>query len=199
MRTILFITIVILIYSTNNCYSQKLKTENIENNVFKYINEKNNIRLTLGFATSKMKFECHTLRSKEAELYGGILIKNPLFHKNSLETGLIYSYVRTPYFKRCHFIEIPVKYSYSIIPRIHIYTGVTLSILYNAHVEDLNNDYELQMFGLYGMLGGEYYFTKKWFVDVSYTLGLSSQFEDFAHKQGKATRDYFRLGIGYVF
>lgn len=198
MRIILFIMINVLTYCTSNCYAQKLKTKNIENNIFKYITEKNNIRLIGGFATTIIRFDCHTLRSRGIELYGGVAIRNPIFYKNSLETGLVYSYVHTPYFKRCHFIEIPLKYIYTIVPKIRVYTGITPSILYNAHVETSINGYELQLFGLYGMLGVEYYFSRKWFSEISYSTGFISQFEDFAHNQGKAIRDYVRLGFGYV-
>ncbi len=72
-----------------------------------------------------------------------------------------------------------------------LYGGGMLAIYSGSYSEDGADDLDIMGFGVYGILGAEYYISKNLSLGAEYTLGLTKV----SAEQGPVDSDYFDLSI----
>lgn len=186
----LILLLIFNILMLGNCYSQTSK----KHKTLPYSTKKNTyICFKGGLASSQIRYTT-TSKFTIADLYGGLSFDNPISYNKSIEVDLLFSY-----FGSSHFVELPLLFKFFLSKKTNILTGIAPNILVDALSPNPSDVYsDLDVFGLSGLLGGQHYYTKKWYVEAYYSRGFISQFEDEEFNRRNGIRDTFRIGVGYI-
>lgn len=189
MKFVLFLLFNIsMLYHGYAQTSKKYKTLPYSTNKSTYISLKG------GLTSSQIRYTTSTSNPTFAEIYGGLSFDNPISYNKSIEIDLLFSH-----FGSNHFIELPLIFKLFLSRKTNIITGITPNILMDALSEDPSDVYSnLDVFGLSGLLGGQHYYTKKWYIEAYYSRGFITQFNDENAGHIDGIRDTFRIGIGYI-
>ncbi len=129
------------------------------------------------------------------EFYVGFFIESQLKKKISLQTELIYSFTED-----YNFLEVPLNIRYTIYETFWIFAGPKFDFLLDNDEDIDEANYEFRNFGVSLDLGVQYHLSAKLFVEVRYSVGLVEQLKrDIQLDINNATRNTFRIGIGYKF
>jgi len=124
------------------------------------------------------------------ELYGAFFADTELNTRWRFENEILYSFT-----DEYHFIEIPLHVKYSIIKKGYVFLGPKLDMI-------VNNDDEIYDFNNFGLsidLGFQYDITSRIISEIRYSKGLTKQINDFALDIYDGRRNTIRLGLGFRF
>lgn len=124
------------------------------------------------------------------ELYASFFIDNELNEKWRFENEILFSFTDD-----YHFIEIPLHLKHLIHKKVFLAVGPKLDFV-------LNNDNEIYDFNNFGVsveLGMQYELTKRIISEFRFSLGLRPQVNDYALEIFDGRRNTIRVGLGYRF
>ena len=124
------------------------------------------------------------------ELYGAFFADTELDARWRFENEILYSYTDD-----YHFVEIPLHVKYSFVKRTFVLLGPKLDMIVN------NDDqiYDFNNFGVSMELGIQYEITQRIISEIRYSKGLMKQINDFGLDIYDGRRNTLRLGLGFRF
>jgi hypothetical protein len=132
------------------------------------------------------------------EFYLGLFADTQLKEKLSLQIEIIYSFTED-----YNFIEVPIIIKYDVYKKLNVFLGSKLDFLLE---DDNDNDkdeapyYLFKNFGVSADFGAQYPISNRIFAEVRYSIGFTKQLtRDIQLDINNATRNTFRIGIGYIF
>lgn len=130
------------------------------------------------------------------EFYVSFFKDTQLKEKLSLQTELLFSFTSD-----YHFIEIPITVKYNIYRKIDVFLGPRLDFLLDDDNDvDEASSYLFKNFGISADFGVQYPINKRFFAEIRYSIGFTEQLtRDIQLDINNATRNTFRIGIGYRF
>jgi hypothetical protein len=127
------------------------------------------------------------------ELYLGLFVDKQLTNKTSLQLELIYSFTED-----YNFLEIPLNIKYKVYRKLYLFAGPKFDFILDNDISEAN--YEYRNFGVSADLGVQYLIAMDFFAEVRYSIGFEEQLKrDIQLDINNATRNTFRIGIGYRF
>lgn len=183
--------ITIILFFSMNCFSQtsrKFRTLPFSTKMKTYTNVK------LGISSSHIRYKTSNSDIDNPNQWVGITFDKPFSYNNSIEFGVLFCY-----FESNHFLELPVLYKFFISRKTNLSAGVSPNILVDALSPlPLENYSKTNVFGFSGLIGIQHYYSKKWFLELYYSRGFKTQFEQEDLNLINGVRDTYRIGIGYV-
>ena len=123
--------------------------------------------------------------------YGGFFSETRLSKKWSFQNELIYSNS-----EGYDFIEVPLLLKYHINEKWSAFAGPSLDFL----VDNTEINTETIPLGLSAVIGTQYNFSEKFFIEGRINLGMTKQIDYSLNDQfASFSRNTFRVGIGYRF
>lgn len=126
------------------------------------------------------------------DFYGGFFSETRLNKKWSFQSELLYS--NSIYYR---FVEIPLSLKYHINDKWSVFGGVSLDF----SIDDRNiEDSTIESLGLSAVLGTQYNFSDKFFIEGRFNLGITNQINKLDNNNYNSyTKHLFRIGLGYRF
>lgn len=129
------------------------------------------------------------------ELYVSLFSDSKLTERWSIENEILFSYTDD-----YHFIEIPVHTKYNLFKKWYVFLGPKLDfILDNDNDYFERHIYRFKNFGISIESGIQYHLSKRGFVELRYSKGLTQQINNLVLDINNAKRNTLRIGIGIKF
>ena len=129
------------------------------------------------------------------EIYVGLFSDFQLFQKVNFQAELIYSYTED-----YNFLEVPLNIKYQLYKKLYVFAGPKLDFILDNDEDVSEDNYEFRNFGVSADFGVQYYFIEKFFAELRYSIGFEEQLKrDIQLDINNATRNTFRIGLGYKF
>lgn len=124
--------------------------------------------------------------------YGAFFSEIPIGLTTFLQNELLFTWTND-----WHFIEIPFFIKQKLSNKWSVFLGPKLDIV--ADKFDKTDGNTSDLFGISVETGGQFYLSKKIFVEGRYAIGLSKQFRDPFFDINDGRRNNLRFGIGLIF
>ena len=181
--------------------------------------------LSMGWAAAQKKKAVASNKSKIG-FYGGIFVNYSISEKMAVQLDALYQHFGTKinykedtnvkgYWTLSH-INIPVTFQFKFIPQVYIETGPEVNITIKSeevitdkagynNIPDKKSFKEYTKGAFFGWnFGGGYFITEKFSVNLRYSMGITSPYNEKEDHNGKKDRAKFRtgnlqLGLSYHF
>jgi hypothetical protein len=130
------------------------------------------------------------------EFYLSLFKDTQLKEQLSLQTELLFSFTSD-----YHFIEIPITMKFKIYKKLDVFLGPKLDFLLDNDNDRNEAPYYLfRNFGVSADFGIQYPLSDHFFAEMRYSIGFTEQLtRDVQLDINNATRNTFRIGVGYKF
>lgn len=129
------------------------------------------------------------------EIYVGVFsnfLMNKHFH---FQIELIYSYTED-----YNFLELPINLNYCLSDKFYLFAGPKFDFILDNDENAFESNYKFRNFGVSADFGIRYYLIDSFFIETRYSVGFVAQLKrDIQLDINNATRNTFRIGLGYVF